>query len=124
MPEGNPYTNLLKMMKLQGYNKDSDISFGKVTSISPLKFKVNDFEIEPGDYIITESLIEHKREAEISVKTVTATTSQNSNHTHTLTPFEITKAEITVKSPLKVGDLVLILIDGDNFFVIDRVVIK
>lgn len=123
MTEGNIYSNLLKMIKNQGYNKDSSMTFGKVLSISPLKIKVNGLEIEEGDFMIVESLTEHKRNTQISVKSLTGNTGVSSSHSHTLIPFEITDAEITYESPLEVDDLVLVFIDEGNFFIIDRVVI-
>jgi hypothetical protein len=123
--EGSPYSNILKLMKAQGYNKDNHVTVGKVTSISPLTFSVQGFDLEPGDYIIAERLVEHTRN--ITIEGTSVTDSQMSvegytPHTHNITSFNISEGTLTIKSPLAVDDLVIVLIDEDEFFIMDKVV--
>lgn len=101
--EGSSFTNLLKLMKTQGYNKDNHTTVGWVTSLSPLTFKLDGFEITEGDYYIAQRLIEHTRDVEIETT-------------------GITEGKLSIKDPLKVGDVVIVLIDGNEFFIIDKVV--
>jgi len=83
MAEGNSFTNLLKLMKTQGYNKDVTITVGAVKSPSPLTIIIDTMEITEEDFIITKTA----------------------------------KTNATAAN-----DKVLILIDGNNFYVIDKVV--
>ena len=83
MTEGNSFTNLLKLMKTQGYNKDVHVTIGAVKSSSPLTIIIDTLEITEEDFIITKT------------------------------------AKTNVTAP---NDKVLILIDGNNFYVIDKVV--
>ena len=83
MKEGNAYTNILKLMKQQGYNKDVDIVIGVIISTSPLKISLGSFIIEEDDFYKTNSF---------------------------------------VSSGYINDDRVLILIDNNDFFIIDKVV--
>lgn len=98
MPEGNSYTNLLKLMKLQGYNKDVKVVVGKVKSVSPL-------EIDMGKYVITEDDM---------IITETIKNMITGNIGDALNIYTTTK--------LKNNDKVLVIIDEVDFYVIDRVV--
>lgn len=122
--EGNAYTNLLKMMSKQGYNKDNYTVIGKVTSLSPLKFLVNGLTIEEEDCIIAESLKDSERKIELTVTALTAgmTSAGYTPHTHTINALNITDGTLKIKSPLKLNDLVIVLIDGSSFYIIDRMV--
>lgn len=53
MKEGNAYTNLLKLMSEQGYNKDVKVTIGVVKSVSPLTVSVDTFVIDSSDYFKT-----------------------------------------------------------------------
>jgi len=81
MAEGNAFTNLLRLMKTQGYNKDVHITVGSVKSSGPLTIIIDSIEITEEDFIKTKAA-------------------------ETLAP----------------NDKVLILIDGNNFYIIDKVV--
>jgi Protein of unknown function (DUF2577) len=105
MKEGNSYTKLLKLMKNQGYNKDVSIVIGKVKSTSPLEIDLGDFTLSQDDIFITETLAEHERKVDLSGSGV-----------------NVSNGNLTVKSSMKVGDRLLVLIDNNDFYVIDRVV--
>jgi hypothetical protein len=82
MKEGSAYTNFLKLIQEQGYNKDISITVGLVTSISPFKVQL------PSGLLLDDEDI-----------TITDTANK-----------------------AIVGDRVLILNDGNNFYAIDKVV--
>jgi hypothetical protein len=48
--EGNSYTNLLKLIKQHGYNKDVYVMIGIVKTTSPLTIDLGDFVIEDDDF--------------------------------------------------------------------------
>lgn len=83
MKEGTSFSNLLKLMKDQGYNKDVSISIGVVKKLSPLTVELNGFTIEEEDLSKTNA-------------------------------FEVSSAAE--------GDQVLVLIDNNDFYLIDKVV--
>lgn len=124
MKEGNSFSNILLMMKDQGYNKDNDITIGAVKSILPLRIEVGNFVLEEEDFFIVEGLKDSTREIELNVLEVTGTTASASSHVHSLQPFEIAKATMTIKSPLVIGDAVLVLIQDSDFYIIDKVVVS
>lgn len=104
MAEGNVYSNLVNLIREEGYNKDIYLRIGQVSSISPLKIQLHGYEIIPEDYILCE-------------------------HVGNLAKNEIGKVKIggtdykvEPANPLQIGDKILVLVDGDNFYVIDRVV--
>lgn len=99
MTEGNSYSNLLLMMKQQGYNKDTKVVIGKVISPIPLVIDMGKYTIEEDDMFITET-IDNLISGSIG---------------DTLTNVYTTKL-------LKAGDKVLILVDNSDFYIIDRVV--
>jgi hypothetical protein len=122
--EGNSFSNILLMMKNQGYNKDNDITIGAVKSILPLQIEIGNFILEEEDFFIVEGLKDSTREIELSVLEVVGLTTSASSHVHSLQPFEIAKATMTIKSPLIVGDAVLVLIQDSDFYIIDKVVVS
>lgn len=91
MPEGNSFTNLLKLMKTQGYNKDVTITVGAVQSPNPLQITLDSIVLDEDDF------------------------------TKTQTVQDIVDG-VAPSDPMKVGDKVLMLVDGSNFYIIDRVV--
>ena len=103
--EGNSYTNLLKMMQQEGYNKDVSITIGKVNSISPLSIVVNNYTIEEGDFYISDHLVKKEYEFEIEIN---GSTKQ--------------PAKIIIEKPLELNDFVFVMIDGNDFYIIDKVV--
>lgn len=121
MKEGNAYSNLLILMKEQGYSKDSSSIMGEVTSVSPLRVDVGSFVLEEDDMFIAERLTEHKRNVSISTN-VQGSTSTSSSHSHNLTNLVINNAEMTFHSPLKKGDKVILQLDNNDFYLIDKAV--
>lgn len=83
MVEGNSFTNLLKLIKQQGYNKDIKIFIGYVKSTSPLKISIGKIVISDGDFFKTETFS---------------------------------------KATLNTNDLVLVLLDDSDFYLLDKVV--
>jgi hypothetical protein len=83
MIEGSPYSNLLKLMKNQGYNKDVSITTGLVTSPSPLTIQIGEL---------------------------------------TLSGDDLYQTQTAQKAGLATNDIVLVVNDGADFFVIDKVV--
>jgi hypothetical protein len=117
--EGNSFTNLLKLMKTQGFNKDNHVTIGKVTSIVPLKILIDSIEISEGDFYIAQRLTEHTRKMWMEVSEMQTPIPTTPEPTEA---FRVTEGKIMIKDPLKVGDLVIVLIDENEFFVMDRVV--
>ena len=83
MKEGTSFSNLLTLMKDQGYNKDVSISIGVVESLSPLTVKLNGFIIEEED---------------------------------------LSKMNAFETSGAAAGDQVLVLVDNNDFYLLDKVV--
>lgn len=111
MSEGNAYTNLLKLMKNQGYNKDINIIIGEVKVPKPLKIDLGSFVIDDTDLSMTQTmqfLIDGLTDGEIEGFV--------NPHTHSN----------VIKFPkfkkLAPGDKVLVIVENNNFYVIDRVV--
>lgn len=107
MVEGNSFSNLLKLMKEQGYNKDVALVVAKVVQPSPLVVDMGDFSIyeSDGDMFIAETLKTHKRNIQISSDEV-----------------NINEGVLTILTPLQAGDKVYVLMDKDDFYVLDKVV--
>lgn len=82
--EGNAYTNLIKMFRSEGYNKDVEIVVAQVVGTGPIKINVRGLEIEEEDFFKTDTF---------------------------------------KKANPAQGDAVLVLVDGSNFFAIDKVVV-
>jgi hypothetical protein len=109
MAEGNSFTNLLKLMKTQGYNKDVQVTVGAVKSPKPLTIDIDGLVITEGDVIKSQTI-------QYLIDGMTGTIRNFSpSHTHS------DKVDIDIVK-LKAGDMVLILIDDNNFYIIDRVV--
>jgi hypothetical protein len=81
--EGGAFTNILKLMKEQGYNKDIVVKLGIITNVSPLKINLGDFSVVSSDII---------------------------------------KASAFNNSGYKTNDKVIVIIDGNEIFVLDKVV--
>jgi len=122
MKEGNAYTNILSIMKEQGYNKDSTFVVGTVVGIDPLSIDMGDYVLDQEDLFIAEHLTEYDRKVTLKAEIVKGVTEEANLHSHTLLPFEITEGTMTFHQLLEIDDRVLVLIDGSDFYVIDRVV--
>lgn len=124
MKEGNAFTNILLLMKEQGYNKDSDILVGKVKSVSPLEIDLGKILLKEEDMFIPETLKDHELEIELTIDTLTGTTKPAGveSHSHDLDKFNITKGKMKIKSPLKVNDGVIVFVQDSNFYLICKVV--
>lgn len=92
MAEGNSFTNLLKLMQAQGYNKDVRITIGSVKSPKPLTIDINGIEIEEEDFVMSQTI------------------------------QLIVDGSLSGAEPMKAKDKVLVIIDENNFYIIDRVV--
>ncbi|WP_128893626.1 DUF2577 family protein [Longirhabdus pacifica] len=163
--EGNAYSQLVQMMKWLGYNKDVDIELATVTSIDPLRIKVDnmDVELEGSDLIVSEQLLDHTRKIKIdsqTMGTIDATQDGVTNHNISTpilpipAPLPVDPAtsgvvritsdqlhftkiklentmltgdqiELTVYSPLEVGDRLIVASINNNqhYIVIDKAVI-
>ena len=129
MAEGNSFTNLLKMMKDEGYNKDASMVIAKVKSISPLTINMGKYDITKGDFFMAQHLTTYTRNVSLSTSSVSGKTSvthdggeKAKSHSHNVLPFTVNSGVLTLHSPLAVGDKVFVLIDGDDFYIIDKVV--
>ena len=114
MAEGNAYGNIINMMKDVGYNKDVKIYIGKVKTLSPLVFSLNGYDIEPGDYFLTET-----------VSNLLGNVTGYTTVTHLSTGMDVEVDEERTVYPVTeaaTGDRFLILVDENDFYVIDRVV--
>lgn len=112
--EGNAYTNLLKIMREEGYNKDISARVAKVISVSPLKIAFNGFEIDREDCFLSET-VQNLIDDHIGYVTVT--------HLSGMGDAEVEeKAELKPRSKLEVGDALLVFIEGSDFYVVDRMV--
>lgn len=124
--EGGAYSNFLNLIKEHGYNKDNYIVIGQVTALSPLTIQLDNFSITQDQFTIAERLTEHTRDITIDATGVSGVTDWDvpdaPHHDHNLLPFQVTAGTLTIKNPLSVNDTVLVLIDGDSFVVVDRVV--
>lgn len=123
MKEGNSASRLLKLMKEEGYNKDTDLAIGVVVSVDPFEVDMGTYTISEEDLFIAELLTEYTREVTIDIKNIAGNTKTGGDgHTHPLDIFKAEKAELTFHSPLQVGDNVIVIVDDSDFYVIDRVV--
>jgi len=91
--EGNSYSNLLLLMKNQGYNKDIKIIIAKIKNLSPLSIDMGKYTVDEEDLFITDRI-----------------TTLNTSET------------IPEDKKLQVGDAVIVLVDEHDFYILDRVV--
>lgn len=113
--EGNSYSNILAIMKEEGYNQDIKVRIGEVVSPSPLVVKLNGYEIEEEDVFISET-IKNLIDDQIGLVTVT--------HLSGINDVEVEEVDIKVRprKPLEAGDKVLVIIEQSDFFIVDRMV--
>jgi hypothetical protein len=122
--EGNGAAKLIQLMRKNGYNKDVDIELATVVTPPPsLKIRLNsdNLELDAEDVIIADHLNEHTRTISITGGSVSGTVVPNGN----LTTFTLTDATLTVKTPLKAGDQVMVITanDGQLYYVLEKAVV-
>lgn len=96
-------------------NKLSDVIFGEVIAVDPLKIKVNDIIIlEEENLYLTTKVIDH--EIDVTVKWLTEI---ESNHRHKI----LNKKKMIVHNKLLVGEKVFMVkaFGGQRYLVIDRI---
>ncbi|MDP5275696.1 DUF2577 domain-containing protein [Chengkuizengella axinellae] len=139
--EGSSYSQLIQMFRIFGFNKEVDIELATIKSTDPYKIQVDNMKImlEEEDMIIAESLLEHKRTLRIESQDMTLD-SKVTNHDIVSTsphgPCQTTftqigldakvtgeSVEVTIESPLEVGDRVIIASISNNqkYIVLDKV---
>ena len=106
--------------------KPTDLRYGTVISVSPLKVKVtNQFVLPDSMLIVPESLTDH--DVEVSTTFTTKNKSGGieeesfASHNHDV---QLTKHTVTIHNALKVGDKVVLLrqAGGQQFLILDRLV--
>lgn len=127
--EGSGFAKLGGVIKSLGYNKDIDIEYATVISPLPkLRVQIDNMkiELEADDLTLAEHLTNHEREISFSFPVTGETKSAGSPaHTHSLENIAASSVKITVKSPLKVGDRVIVasIKDGQSYVVLDKAVV-
>jgi hypothetical protein len=102
--DGSPATKLRGLIGRIGYNTDTLIEFGVVTSASPLRIRINGMKIdlEAEDCVVAQSLTDYEYEAQIDGGTTVT---------------------IAVNGALKVGERVISaqINAGQTYVILDRV---
>ena len=119
---------------MNGFNKtiSSNFLFGIVTSIDPIKIKIEGLpELESSQIILSDNVKEKKIKIPTEgkpnhkhkINTLITTASGEDNHTHEIPPFETMDAlpEITLWGNLKINDKVFIIQSNDKqlFYVME-----
>ncbi|KIV55262.1 hypothetical protein AM501_06680 [Aneurinibacillus migulanus] len=138
---GNPYTDLVQLMKEHGHNKDVDIVFGTITAPPPnIRVKVDNetLEIEKDDVVILQYLTKHKRKIRITSNTASLSKEEATSialdgspykHKHDIEvtngSLTVTEAEIEYLDELKAGERVVLaeIEKGQKYVILDREVI-
>jgi hypothetical protein len=119
--EGNAYSQLLSIMKTQGYNKDTSIVIGTVIAPLPnLRVQVGSLVLEREDLLIAEQLTTYTSEYTVLNPPSDSGYCDTGYHANAYPSGHVFKAEH--KSRLKEGDKVMIMRDEDTFIVVDKVV--
>ncbi|SDW22052.1 DUF2577 domain-containing protein [Paenibacillus sp. PDC88] len=127
--EGSGFAKLSGVIKTLGYNKDVDIELATVIAPLPnLRIQIDNMkiELEADDVIIAEHLTDIEREISFSIPVSGSTTSAGSpSHSHGLGNIAASSVKVTVKSPLKAGDRVIVasIKAGQSYVVLDKAVI-
>ena len=106
--------------------KPSDLRYGTVISVSPLKVRIsNQFVLPVSMLIVPESLTDH----DVEVSTIFTTKDKAggiedesfASHNHDV---QLTKHTVTIHNALKVGDKVVLIrqAGGQQFLILDRLV--
>ena len=124
------------VQKLKGLNAPltNNFLFGVVTSVDPIKVKVEGYpELNKNQIILGELVREQKIKVpnkekpkhKHKIKTLTTSTGGQDSHTHTIQGFETEEAleEITLREGLKKGDKVFIIQSNDKqlFYIMERI---
>ncbi|GED14425.1 DUF2577 domain-containing protein [Aneurinibacillus migulanus] len=142
---GNPYTDLVQLMKEHGHNKDVDIVFGTITAPPPnIRVKVDNesLELKKDDVSVLEHLTRHKRIVTINhvekaqrdvgdgvgVDKVSGDGqifTVNDDLKPPYSSFSYNYVELTFEDVLKVGDRVVLaeIEKGQKYVILDREVI-
>jgi hypothetical protein len=119
--DGSPATKLRGLIGRIGYNTDTLIEFGVVTSVSPLRIRINGMKIdlEADDLVIAESLTDYTRKVTINGGSISGSVSPSG----ALTSLTVTDADMMVKGALQVGERVISaqINAGQTYVIIDRV---
>ncbi|NDI34571.1 DUF2577 domain-containing protein [Chengkuizengella sediminis] len=128
------------MFRIFGFNKEVDIELATIKSTDPLKIQVDNMKIilEEEDLIVAEPLLEHKRILRIESQEMTLDTDVTSHDIVSTSPHgpcetTFTKlaldakvtgesVEVTIESPLEVGDRVIVASISNNqkYIVLDK----
>lgn len=107
-------SQLVQQIRKIGFNKDVSVEFATVKTPPPalvIELDRDGIPIDMQDNLtIAEHLTEHTRLMSFSVPVTTGGTANASKHT------------VTIHGALQSGDRVFVLIDGNNYFVIDKAV--
>lgn len=138
---GNPYTDLVQLMKEHGHNKDVDIVFGTITAPPPdIRVKVDNesLELKKDDVVILQYLTKHKRKIRITSNTASLSKEEATSialdgspykHKHDIEvsngSLTVTEAEIEYLDELKAGERVVLaeIEKGQKYVILDREVI-
>lgn len=109
--EGSGGARLINIIRRNARNiKDLDITIATVTKAPPniaIRIIGDSFDLEGDDLVVSESLLNHTRTVSLTGGSVS-----------------INNGNLSVNSPLKVGDKVIVIIaqNGQLYYVIDKVV--
>lgn len=120
-------TEIIELIRSQALLMQSTgLELAVVTCNDPLKIKINNMDMELTNefLLLSEKLIEHKVNILSGCLNINATTTTTSYHSHDVLRSDINSGEITVKSPLAVGDQVVVMsmYNGQKYYVFDKVV--
>ncbi|MBX6361378.1 MAG: hypothetical protein IRZ03_15025 [Acidobacterium ailaaui] len=61
--EGDGHSKLVQLIREIGYNRDIDVKFATITSVSPFRVRLDgdNFDMEPEELILTERLAESQK---------------------------------------------------------------
>lgn len=61
--EGDGHSKLVQLIREIGYNRDIDVKFATITSVSPFRVRLDgdNFDMEPEELILTERLAEAQK---------------------------------------------------------------
>jgi hypothetical protein len=119
--EGNVYSQLLSIMKKQGYNKDTSILIGTILNPLPnLRIQLGNLVLEREDVLVAEQLTTYLSQYKV-LNAPTDSGSCNSGYQANAYPSGHV-FEVEHQSRLKTNDKVILLRDEDLFIVVDKVV--
>ncbi|MEH6944777.1 DUF2577 domain-containing protein [Bacillus sp. JJ722] len=119
-PEGDPYSQLVQEMQLNGYNKAVDIEIGTVIAAPPnikIRLDSSPIELDKDDLIIAEHLTRHTRivtltHNELAERDLGDKTERDHLDTDDLaaplTSYKHNYIELQFEDVLKVGDRVIV----------------